>query len=87
MGTDAVKAGLVASYNRPGGNITGLTFMASELGAKRLGLLLELRPQTKSIGLLVNPQSGRRGNLDQGRPLGRFSERLGRQRCRRGQPS
>jgi len=57
MGTDAVKAGLVASYNRPGGNITGLTFMASELGAKRLGLLLELRPQTKSIGLLVNPSN------------------------------
>ena len=57
MGTDAVKAGLVASYNRPGGNITGLTFMASELSAKRLGLLLELRPQTKSIGLLVNPSN------------------------------
>ena len=41
MGTDAVKQA-VASYNRPGGNVTGITFMTSELGAKRLGLLLEL---------------------------------------------
>ena len=57
MGTDAVKAGLVASYNRPGGNVTGVTFMTSELGAKRLGLLLELRPQAKRIGLLINPNN------------------------------
>ena len=78
MGTDAVKAGLVASYNRPGGNITGVTFMASELGAKRLGLLLELRPQAKSIGLLVNPSNPvAAGDLDQGRPLGALSQRLG----------
>ena len=55
MGTDAVKAGLIASYNRPGGNVTGVSFMVAELGAKRLGLLLELRPQAKSVGLLVNP--------------------------------
>jgi putative tryptophan/tyrosine transport system substrate-binding protein len=51
MGTDAVKAGLVASYNRPGGNITFVSAMSSELGAKRLGLLLELKPQAKRIGL------------------------------------
>jgi ABC-type uncharacterized transport system substrate-binding protein len=54
MGTDAVKAGLIESYNRPGGNITGVSAMVTELGAKRLGLLLELRPQTKSVGVLVN---------------------------------
>lgn len=55
MGTDAVKAGLVASYSRPGGNVTGIAAMVSELGAKRLGLLLELRPQAKRVGHLVNP--------------------------------
>jgi len=43
MGTDAVKAGLIESYNRPGGNVTGVSAMVAELGAKRLGLLLELR--------------------------------------------
>jgi putative ABC transport system substrate-binding protein len=55
IGTDAIKAGLIPSYNRPGGNVTGIAAMVSELGAKRLGLLLELRPQAKRIGLLVNP--------------------------------
>jgi putative ABC transport system substrate-binding protein len=54
IGTDAVKAGLVASYNRPGGNVTGVASMISELGDKRLELLLELRPQAKRIGLLIN---------------------------------
>ena len=57
MGTDAIKAGLIVSYNRPGGNLTGVTAMTSELGAKRLGLLIELRPQAKRIGLLVNPNN------------------------------
>ena len=51
------RQGLIAGYNRPGGNVTGVTFMTSELGAKRLGLLLELRPQAKRIGLLVNPNN------------------------------
>ena len=57
MGTDAVKAGLIVSYNRPGGKATGVSAMVAELGAKRLGLLLELRPQTRRIGLLVNPSN------------------------------
>lgn len=57
MGTDAVKAGLIESYNRPGGNVTGVTAMVTELGAKRLGLLLELRPHAKSVGVLVNPNN------------------------------
>ena len=56
-GTDVVKAGLVASYNRPGGNMTGVGGMTSELGAKRFALLLELRPQMKRIGLLSNPNN------------------------------
>jgi putative tryptophan/tyrosine transport system substrate-binding protein len=56
-GTDAVKAGLIASYNRPGGNVTGISLMSSELGAKRLGLLIELLPQARRFGLLVNPNN------------------------------
>jgi putative ABC transport system substrate-binding protein len=55
MGTDAVKAGLIQSYNRPGGNATGVTAMTTELGAKRLELLLEIQPRIKVLGLLVNP--------------------------------
>ncbi|MGC1682682.1 MAG: ABC transporter substrate-binding protein, partial [Pseudolabrys sp.] len=53
-GTDPVEAGIVASLSRPGGNITGVNFMASELGAKRLGILQELVPRATHIALLVN---------------------------------
>lgn len=56
-GTDAVKAGLIASYNRPGGNMTGVGGMVSELGAKRFALLHELQPQMKRVGLLSNPNN------------------------------
>jgi ABC-type uncharacterized transport system substrate-binding protein len=53
-GTDPVQAGIVASLSRPGGNITGVNYMASELGAKRLGVLREMVPGATRIGLLVN---------------------------------
>jgi putative ABC transport system substrate-binding protein len=53
-GTDPVEAGIVASLSRPGGNITGVNFMSSELGAKRLGVLQELVPRATRIALLVN---------------------------------
>jgi putative ABC transport system substrate-binding protein len=43
-GTGPVQAGIVASLSRPGGNITGVNYMASELGAKRLGVLREMAP-------------------------------------------
>jgi putative tryptophan/tyrosine transport system substrate-binding protein len=54
---DPVALGLVASLARPGGNATGVTFLLAELGAKQLGLLRELVPAAKRIGLLLNPNN------------------------------
>ena len=56
-GGDPVRDGFVTSMNRPGGNITGVTFLTAEVGAKRLELLRELVPTTTTIGVLVNPHS------------------------------
>jgi putative tryptophan/tyrosine transport system substrate-binding protein len=57
VGDDPVKDGLVASLNRPGGNVTGVVFIAGALGAKRLDLLRKLVPNATTIGVLVNPNS------------------------------
>jgi putative ABC transport system substrate-binding protein len=54
-GTDPVAAGLVTSLARPGGNLTGVSFLVVELNPKRLELLTELVPQARVIALLVNP--------------------------------
>jgi putative ABC transport system substrate-binding protein len=56
MGSDPVKAGLVASFNRPGGNATGFTLWTDEMESKRLGLLREIVPAAQLIGILVNPK-------------------------------
>jgi putative ABC transport system substrate-binding protein len=54
-GGDPVAADLVASLARPGGNLTGMTFMTTELLPKQIELLSELVPQARAIAMLVNP--------------------------------
>jgi ABC-type uncharacterized transport system substrate-binding protein len=56
IGGDPVKLGLAASYNRPGGNATGISILTSTLEPKRLGLLHELVSQAATIGVLLNPK-------------------------------
>lgn len=52
---DPVAIGLVSSFNRPGGNVTGSTLLSAELVAKRVGILRDLLPSLKKIAMLVNP--------------------------------
>ena len=57
MATDPLEDGLVASYNRPGGNVTGVVLFSSTLGPKKLEILRELIPGTSVIGFLSNPRN------------------------------
>jgi putative ABC transport system substrate-binding protein len=64
VGFDPVEVGLVASLNRPGGNVTGVSILDVELGPKRLDLLRELVPKATIIAVLVNPADPTRaGNI------------------------
>jgi putative ABC transport system substrate-binding protein len=57
VGSDPVKQGLVASLNRPAGNVTGVSFLGGVLGPKRLELLRQLVPQARTIAMLVDPRN------------------------------
>ena len=57
IGGDPVAQGLVASLNRPGGNVTGVTFFSGELGSKRLELLRQVAAKPTTIGVLVTPDT------------------------------
>jgi putative tryptophan/tyrosine transport system substrate-binding protein len=56
-GGDPIREGLVASLNRPGGNVTGVSFFSGVLGAKRLELLRQVVPRATTIAMLVNPNN------------------------------
>jgi ABC-type uncharacterized transport system substrate-binding protein len=58
-GDDPVKQGFVASFARPGGNLTGINFFGAELSAKRLGLLREMVPVATRFAVMVNPANAR----------------------------
>jgi putative ABC transport system substrate-binding protein len=60
MGSDPVSAGLVESFSRPGGNVTGVTLLTNLMEPKRLGLLRDLVPGVSLIGVLLNPSLRRR---------------------------
>jgi putative ABC transport system substrate-binding protein len=59
VGDDPVEAGLVDSLNRPGGNVTGFSFINAQLTAKRIGLLHELLPMAERFAMLINPADQR----------------------------
>jgi putative ABC transport system substrate-binding protein len=56
IGGDPVASGLVSSLSRPGGNITGTTYIDADVGGKRIELLKEVFPRIKRVALLLNPQ-------------------------------
>jgi putative ABC transport system substrate-binding protein len=77
MGSDPVETGLVASFNRPGGNLTGVTVITNTLWPKRLELLRELLPTTPLIALLVNPTN--LAHLSATRELNDAARKLGQE--------
>ena len=79
-GLDPVKAGLVASLNRPGANVTGVSWFSAELGSKHLEVLNELVPQATLIAILVNSTSSRRKRVSARSDGGCSSSKLARRR-------
>ena len=57
IGGDPVRFKLVESFNRPGGNITGIAFVPNQLGTKRVQLLQQVAPRIARINLLINPDN------------------------------
>jgi putative tryptophan/tyrosine transport system substrate-binding protein len=57
LGADPIKLGLVASLSRPGGNITGVTFLSAELTGKRLDLLREIAPLARTVAYITDPEA------------------------------
>ena len=83
IGGDPVKVGLVASLNRPGANVTGVTLLSGSLEAKRLGLLRALVPKATTLAMLVNPTFPRSLAFSVAqRPRGRLRRTRSSQRCR-----
>ena len=78
MGGDPVKLGVVASLNKPGDNITGVTFLVNGLAAKCVELLHDLAPHAEVIGLLVNPRdpNAKPDTQDAQAAAGTFGQRL-----------
>ena len=73
-GSDPVRDGLVASFNRPGGNVTGISFVSGESAGKRLELLRQLVPGAATIGVMIDPRTERRRG-GTARPRGRGESR------------
>ena len=57
IGSDPVRFGLVASLNRPGGHVTGVSLLTSMIGAKRIELLRQVAPRTSRVALMMNPSN------------------------------
>ncbi len=72
---DPVRSGLVASLSHPGGNVTGIAGLTSELDPKRMELLHQLKPTSGPIGALINPEPARRRPATEGRASGRRGNR------------
>jgi ABC-type uncharacterized transport system substrate-binding protein len=70
-GPDPVRTGLVASLNRPGGNLTGVTQLSADLTAKRLGLLHDLAPHATSVGVLFGRGAAQADQLEAAQTAGR----------------